>query len=475
VLDENPNDTKRQTDLAVTIWIQGFASHKAGRFIEALARWQEARGLAERAIEVEPGTHRGLGALAMILNDLGEVLFRMDRTDEAADCFTEAVRRFDAALALAPAEDEYRRGRGLALVNTAVVLHRRDRPAVAVRAMQEPLTVFSDLGRRYRGYFKYQNELASVQARIGGWRLGLNQPKEALEALQAAWDLREEIASKNANAPGVWTDLAGIANEVGRAQWQSGNVSEAVRAFRRACDAGQRAVEMAGPTPASLRRLAADLLNLSAAHFAARQPKEALDATDRAIQLWEVLIKDESPPNLENLYHLAGALNNRGLALNDLKRYDEALPTFDEATRRFREVLDKSGPKEARWQLSSVYHGIASAHRGLGRPADAAKAARECRKNLPDDPNDLFDVARQFAMCADLVGKGKPDLTANDRAERRTYADEAMAALRHAVKSGFKDAGRLEKDGKLESLHGRDDFQALVKELEGKTTPKKGP
>ena len=46
------------------------------------------------------------------------------------------------------------------------------------------------------------------------------------------------------------------------------------------------------------------------------------------------------------------------------------------------------------------------------------------------------------------------------------YADQAMAMLRDAVAKGYKDVADMKKDTDLDPLRQREDFKALVAELE---------
>jgi hypothetical protein len=64
----------------------------------------------------------------------------------------------------------------------------------------------------------------------------------------------------------------------------------------------------------------------------------------------------------------------------------------------------------------------------------------------------LNDLAVVHAQCAAAT---KDDPT----------AAKAVDFLRRAVAKGFKDTTRLKKDGDLDSLRPRDDFQKLVESL----------
>ena len=57
-------------------------------------------------------------------------------------------------------------------------------------------------------------------------------------------------------------------------------------------------------------------------------------------------------------------------------------------------------------------------------------------------------------------------LTKGDQLRRRLYGDRAIEVLRRAVRGGSLDAEVLQSDPDLAAIRGRDDFQAIVKEVE---------
>jgi hypothetical protein len=109
--------------------------------------------------------------------------------------------------------------------------------------------------------------------------------------------------------------------------------------------------------------------------------------------------------------------------------------------------------------------------RELGQAPEAAATALEQQKLWPDNTGELCNVARELALAAAVVGMGKRDLSAQEQAERRRIAGQAVAALQRAVSLGYKDGDRLRKDPELELLRPRDDFRKLLEQLEGKAAP----
>ena len=78
-------------------------------------------------------------------------------------------------------------------------------------------------------------------------------------------------------------------------------------------------------------------------------------------------------------------------------------------------------------------------------------------KASPKDHGVLFNLAGTFAILSGKIADKKQE-----------YADRAMELLQMAVLAGYKNAAYMAKDIDLVSLHGREDFQKLLRELETK-------
>jgi hypothetical protein len=148
-------------------------------------------------------------------------------------------------------------------------------------------------------------------------------------------------------------------------------------------------------------------------------------------------------------------------------RYEEAAGAYQQAVEQQRIPFDKAPQvRQFRQFLNNHYRYLARVQRQLGRLAAAAAASVERAKLYPDNPQQVYAVACELALCLPLVGKGKAELTKEEQAERQKYADQVMAMLRQAVAAGFDDAGRLKTDKALAPLRTRDDFKQLLAEIE---------
>jgi hypothetical protein len=132
--------------------------------------------------------------------------------------------------------------------------------------------------------------------------------------------------------------------------------------------------------------------------------------------------------------------------------------------------LARADPNHAFWRRTL---GESHAFRGgarvrAGQPAEAAadlRRALELWARLPRlDIEIQVERSRALALLAGLGGDAKSGVTKD---EARTFADQSVAALADAVKTGWALPSEL-KEPDFDSLRGREDFQRLVAEVEKK-------
>jgi tetratricopeptide (TPR) repeat protein len=178
-------------------------------------------------------------------------------------------------------------------------------------------------------------------------------------------------------------------------------------------------------------------------------------------------------PDVAARNRLLGLLSRCSSNERRLGRQEEGLRSV-QAVLELAEGLIAERPDDLEYRRIRVLCQVhcARAHRDLGRPEEALRAARAALAawdpRLAERPASLVELAGTRVLCAALVGVGRTDLTAEEAAERRRLEDEAVEALRTAVAKGFRDVRVLKCDFDLDPLRRREDFAALVRELEGK-------
>jgi hypothetical protein len=99
----------------------------------------------------------------------------------------------------------------------------------------------------------------------------------------------------------------------------------------------------------------------------------------------------------------------------------------------------------------------------LGRPGEAAEAARAWIALWPTNPVELYNGACTLALCASQETR---------TVEADHLAAEAVLALQSAISAGWSDANHTAGDPDLTVLHDRPDFQAALARLWDRSFPK---
>ena len=172
---------------------------------------------------------------------------------------------------------------------------------------------------------------------------------------------------------------------------------------------------------------------------------EAVRTFEQFRDRMQAILADD-PRNYDARIWLSSALHNLGEAQVELGRPAEAVRTFQGAIEQ-KHLIQAAGHdfKPIRRAPGHHYQGLAGAQLALGRPAEAAATLLEHQDLFAGDPAELYDLACGLSLCIPIVGKGRGELTAEQRAERQTYGDRAMDALRRAVAAGFHDAAHMSK------------------------------
>jgi WD40 repeat protein/serine/threonine protein kinase/tetratricopeptide (TPR) repeat protein len=192
------------------------------------------------------------------------------------------------------------------------------------------------------------------------------------------------------------------------------------------------------------------------------------------LKQWTDAVTDFSKA-IELMPEEASLWAERGRCYRELKQADKAAADYARvielksrslAARRADLEHDPTllGSREA---LAAAYTNLAEAQRLTGRPAEAAATLEQVRQLWPGNSSRLHAAARQVALCI-------PET--EDEALRRRLADQAMATLEEAILAGYHNAAALRKEAALAPLRERDDFKAMLSQMErtGRSAPPTG-
>jgi serine/threonine-protein kinase len=251
-----------------------------------------------------------------------------------------------------------------------------------------------------------QPQLRSLRERLLRTALGFYETMLA--------DLKEHGSQGPATSPLAVMELGKAAERVGQIQDQVGARGEALDAFLRA-DAIYRSAAPA-TVPASTH--AQLWLAISRLQRRMGRPAEGLRSVEKALSI----LGEPDPTREISMLYYNFALLNKGGALLDLGRPDEAartiescLPFFEEKARRSRNIANSWG------DLASTYQHLGYAYHESGRPEEALRVHR---KELEGQTNyksigtsNEGDPQARLAQCHIDVGLDQTDLGRLDDAK----------------------------------------------------------
>lgn len=158
------------------------------------------------------------------------------------------------------------------------------------------------------------------------------------------------------------------------------------------------------------------------------------------------------------------AKSRLGGALLGQKKYAEAEPLLLSGYEGLKQREDKI-PRQARDVQIEALQRLVHLYEDMDKKDQAGawwnkmeEAAGEFIRTGVNPAIDAYNAACFLARCVPLPER--------DKERAQNYADRAIAMLRQAVRSGFKDAAHMKKDTDLDPLRWHPEFQKLLKELE---------
>jgi tetratricopeptide (TPR) repeat protein len=218
------------------------------------------------------------------------------------------------------------------------------------------------------GLMGLQQEGAALLTRL--IRSNLLLAREGTAAEGRSFDMHPLIREAVAESPGAALDFARIARvflSAGNSEWQQGQFRPALVIFVLA----ERAARIAGERD----HLAIAIMNRGIALSNLGRLEEAVAAHDESIAINRELVEKEHRQELRN--DLARAITNRGTALKKLGRLEEAVAAHDGSIAIYRELVEKEHRQVLRNGLAMAVMNRGIALSNLGRLEEAVAAYGE--------------------------------------------------------------------------------------------------
>jgi serine/threonine protein kinase/tetratricopeptide (TPR) repeat protein len=515
-----PKRPDYRRDMALCYCNVGSFMREINRPEDAKAAFDKARVMWDKLATDFRGRLDFRKELARIYTDLGNLHRDEERPKESEAAYRTALTFQKELVDAAPKRPELREELAQIYVRIGRV-HLTRSPDDTESAWREALTIQEKLADDFPKVPTYQNDLAATLVNLATLRNERRDFDTALKLLEKARPHHQAALKANENDPTYrqfyrnniscrvascigladHAELAGAAEELARFGYNlpgdlfdaadhlcscatlAGKDSRLIALKRK-----ELADRYADQALAVLQQLVERGYN-DAARFP-NQPRYRRDLGQCYLALANTLNEINRPRDAELLYRdvqvfqrqltadfprvpdyqndLAGTLVNLAGLHKQRGEFEAAVALLEEARPYHQTALNINPRPHYRNFYRNNLWVMADCRLGQADHARLAAAADELARFAYDPPNDAYNAACYLSRCATLADKDA-GLDADRRAElAQGYAGRALELLRLAVARGYKNAARMKQDPDLEPLRTRDEFKALVAELEEK-------
>jgi serine/threonine-protein kinase len=462
LIRNKPNDFRARRELAV-VYVNIAVLHATRGSREESLRWHlKARDLQEQLYHDHPRDRDVQHDLALSCRRVGERMVRDGQVPEGLHSLEKGHELIGQLAAANASVADYQRD--LAISHRVIGHARRagGNKEQAARCYRDAIDLLGKAHRQDPSATAYTRDLAATLVDLG--LLLADEPAKAREALRAfapAADLYRELARLRADAATL-ADLAAACHHVGRMRRDLHNYEGALAAFQEGREVREALLALRPDDPRYRDDLAAAWFYVGWAQDRLKHGDDSIRSYECSHEIREALVK-EFPKNIAFHHELGTTLVNLGGAYGQAGRIEECRATLWRAIEEKR-IAFAAAPEnpEYRHGLNVAYGALGEAEKRKGQPSAAAAALLERRSLWPEQPQELYRIAREQAQTAAAVGRGATDLSAEQQAERTLYLDQALETLRQAVAAGFRDAERLAAEADFAPLRSREDFKKLL-------------
>ncbi len=208
-IERDPDDPQRLFDHAQNVFYFGQLSADRGELNQAERAFREYRELADRMNALQPDNLKWRMELQYAATNLGFVLLRQRRYDEAVQQLTKALRTIEAVAAIDSGNREYQKQLAESLAWLADAQLARGDLAGAVSARLRQLELLKSLANS--GDVAIQGKLVPAQQTLGVMLAAMGRNSDARAQLQAAVETAERLVPAEPNNS-QWVMFAGRAH-----------------------------------------------------------------------------------------------------------------------------------------------------------------------------------------------------------------------------------------------------------------------
>jgi serine/threonine protein kinase/tetratricopeptide (TPR) repeat protein len=519
---KHPAEPRYRLDLSRTYDYRAEGFSAQGLADEARRDRDQALALREQLVAEFPDVPVYRTWLARSYREAGD---RAAHFDEARQFYMKSLERFERLAAEYPTDRTCQRNVARAALHLGDACLKEGLFAEAARHFEEATARFETLLSLPPAHWKDRRSLAEAYRKSSQALAANRQPEEAELALRRAVAVIDDRSADDDDIEKWLTTLDSIYADLTRLLTDSGKAGEAEEVVQRLAEQLKKAVELSGQRQDDYRmRFGHALWRLADRSSAAGRHQQGENALRGALVVFEKLAAD-FPGNLFYRFELGTTYLLLGSRLmNGVNRLPEAEEAFRQALSIYQQlVMEHPQRFDYRLRAAKSHNGLAQVLTRRGKQAEAEvesdKASAEFTKSIELKPDyweswtgranehmyrqhweaAIADFSKAIELAPQVhtnwwhrghsyIALAQWDKAAADFGKvveqwpdggegwwwhavalaQLNQPEKAMADLRQAIAKGFQSVDWLKTDSRLDSLRGREDFGALLQELESK-------
>ena len=432
----------------------------------ALRFYRRAFDIAEKIAEANPDDTQAQRHLAVLYFKLGGVYLDLMQSEQAVECFQKDVAISSRIAEIAPDNVVFQRDLAISYNRFGDLHLKSGRVEAALGYYEDALEIRRKLADSSQDK-RARRDLSDSFLKIGNAHLRNRKLDAAVEFYEQALTARRKVAEEaGAGDAESQIDMLVALEKMGDTYLLRGQPDTAIKYFGEQLVSSQNLVKLNPRSWQFQEILSISNEKMGRANLQMDQMRPALRYyTDWMLirrKLTDAYPLDETAQQiLAESYDILADIQLR------LNQTDQSLQFCHDALsiRQKLVAADKRNTRLAR--------DVAQSHLKLGRlqvqrtdyPASIAQfeAAANIFVSIESrTPQDLYNAARCFALCAKPILGGNIEPTDDARVTRERYIASALECLRLAIKRGYDELDEMRSDPDLEALRGSSEFRLLL-------------
>jgi eukaryotic-like serine/threonine-protein kinase len=455
---EHPYVLDYQNQWATSLLNRGEVHLTAGEPDSAESPLQEARKLYARLRDAQPRVLEYGLALAKVCGNLGHLCYTKERRIEAERFFQEARDLLTPHVRDHPELVEVQSDMASTCNNLGAIYRANGRYPEAEAAYSDARKARETLLQTQPKVLQHQYHLGTTWLNLGTLYVRMDRPEDAARALGEARRISGGLARKHPEVPDLQDVFAISLTESGRVALAAGRPTDAESAFKEACTTREALARRFPDVVAYQVEVGKNQYRVGVGYGEADEPDRSLEWLGRAVRTLEEL-DQKRPKDAVIQPALRDALWDRAIVLKRRGRPADALKDFDRAL--------KLSAGEQRLRLRAWRTVVLIL---LGEQGQAMAEVEELTRTKDVPAGAHYSLACTHALAAAAVA-GNTKLAPAERTEQaERHSVRAVEMLGKALAGGYfktpVNRTWLKKEGDLKSLHGREAFKKMLRQVE---------